>query len=66
MTRFRKKIAAFKQAQANARQRGMEILPSVDGPYVVHGERIIGRAGSPEYAAATADLPPMQIQKIRR
>lgn len=46
-----KKIADFALEMASAKQQGLEILPSVDGPYLFNPltDEVIGRRGSEEY-----------------
>lgn len=59
-------MAAFKIAKDNAEKRGLQILPSVDGPYVWNPtlEKVVGRRGSEAYRLATseAEEPPKTRQ----
>lgn len=50
-------IDRAKIERANAAQKGLVILPSVDGPYVFDpvADRVIGRNGSDEYRMAVSD-----------
>lgn len=52
-------IAEFKLATDHAKQKGLEILPSVDGPYVFNPstETVVGRKGSEEYRTAVSEQP---------
>lgn len=52
-------IAEFKSATEHANQKGLEILPSVDGPYAFNPSTgtVVGRKGSEEYRAATSEQP---------
>ncbi len=53
-----RKMQAFKQEVQNAKQRGLEILPGVNGPYAFNPDtdRVVGVKGSKEYADATAEI----------
>lgn len=60
-------IEAFKQEKANAENRGLLILPSVDGPYVWNPvtDVLVGRKGSEAYRLATSEVaePPISQPK---
>ena len=53
------RIECFKVEKANAAQKGLVILPSVDGPYVFDPttDKVIGRKGGEEYRMAVSDQP---------
>lgn len=52
--RLKARIEAFKAEVARAKQKGIEILPSVDGPYAYNSVTgvVIGRKGSGGYRNA--------------
>lgn len=51
------RMAKFKREISIAKQKGIEILPSVNGPYAFNPAtgRVIGRMGSEEYNRAISD-----------
>jgi hypothetical protein len=49
---FKAKIEKFKEDVARAKAKGIDILPSVDGPCAVKDGRVIGRYRSKEYEDA--------------
>lgn len=50
-------IAEFELAMARAKQKGLEIRPSVNGPYVFNPSTglVVGRKGSEEYRLAISE-----------
>jgi hypothetical protein len=54
--KIQENIARFKKQREKAREKGFEILPSVNGPYVFcpKSEMVIGRQGSEQYKMATS------------